>query len=99
MDFIAYLPRACYVYLPTREPWPAESVNVCVPKVRAGKREMAASTWLSKNRAARQISLGAGAADADSLIACVQDGGWVEKKGVAYSQPVSPTHHRAGRPR
>jgi hypothetical protein len=32
-DFWAYAPKHCYVYMPTREYWPAESVNSVLPPV------------------------------------------------------------------
>ena len=32
-DFVAYLPQHNYVFLPTREPWPASSVNSQFPPV------------------------------------------------------------------
>jgi hypothetical protein len=30
-DFVAYMPMHNYVFLPTREPWPAASVNARIP--------------------------------------------------------------------
>jgi hypothetical protein len=30
-DFVAYLPQHTYIFLPTREPWPAASVDSQLP--------------------------------------------------------------------
>ena len=32
-DFVAYLPRHTYIFMPTNEHWPAESVNAQLPRV------------------------------------------------------------------
>ena len=90
-DFVAYLPRACFVYMPTREFWPGESVNVRLPKVKTNRREITPARWLAKHRAAEQMTWAPGLPD---LIRgrLVADGGWIEKKGVTcfnlYRPPV-----------
>lgn len=61
-DFVAYMPSHQYIFKPTREMWPASSVNARVPPVplvgadggpmldKNGKQKtMAASAWLPAN--------------------------------------------------
>ena len=62
-DFHAYMPMHNYLYIPSREPWPATSVNARLAPVPvlddAGKRKLddkgkpefiSASKWLDQNR-------------------------------------------------
>jgi hypothetical protein len=93
-DFIAYLPQHLYIFIATREPWPASSVNAKIgafvlrnrdgtPKLneKGAPIKMAASLWLDKNHAAAQMTWAPGEPleVKDRLVA---DGGWFEKKGV-----------------
>ena len=67
-DFVAYMPQHCYIFKPTRETWPASSVNARVPLVvvdgtgrptldEAGKQKFqSASAWLDQNRAVEQMT-------------------------------------------
>jgi hypothetical protein len=55
-DFVAYLPKGNYVFIPTREPWPAKSVNASIPPVASGAETITASTWLDKNRPVQQAT-------------------------------------------
>jgi hypothetical protein len=91
-DFYAYLPQHVYLFVPTREPWPGESVNAVVPPVpRASGKPIAAGTWLDHNRAAAQMTWAPGEPMVipDRLIS---NGGWIEHKGVLcfnlYRPPV-----------
>src|SRR5262249_52900724 len=43
-DFVAYLPKHNFIFLPTREPWPATSVNARIAPVEDGDETIAAST-------------------------------------------------------
>ncbi len=54
-DFYAYLPAHSYLYVPTRELWPAASVNNWVRWPIEGGREIRPSTWLDKRRAIEQV--------------------------------------------
>jgi hypothetical protein len=45
-NFYAYMPMHNYIHAPTRETWPASSVNARIPPV--GK--MLASQWIDKNQ-------------------------------------------------
>jgi hypothetical protein len=55
-DFVSYLPAHSYIFVPTREPWPASSVSVRLPPVAAGNKLMPASKWLDRNRPVEQMT-------------------------------------------
>jgi hypothetical protein len=93
-DFIAYLPQHLYIFIPTREPWPASSVNARIAAFTLKNRDgtpklnkkgeplkMAANLWLDKNHAAAQMTWAPGEPleVKDRLVA---DGGWFEHKGA-----------------
>jgi Bifunctional DNA primase/polymerase, N-terminal/Family of unknown function (DUF5906) len=76
-DFLAYLPQHNYIYIPTRELWPAASINATIPSV---DKDIKASTWLDQNRAVRMMTWAPGEEMLirDRLIA---DGGWFDRPG------------------
>jgi hypothetical protein len=93
-DFRAYMPQHNYIYIPSREPWPATSVNARVPPVRIfddnghplldEKGEpvvIKASTWLDQNRPVEQMTWAPGCPMLikDRLIS---EGGWIEREDV-----------------
>jgi hypothetical protein len=93
-DFIAYLPAHNYIYIPTREPWPASSVNSQIAKMplrdhdgepmlddKGNEKFISASTWLDQNRAVQQMTWAPGEPleIRDKLIA---EGGWFTHKGA-----------------
>jgi hypothetical protein len=94
-DFRAYMPTHSYIFLPTREQWPASSVNARVPPVplvdansqpvlvaETGKQKyQAANAWLDQNRAVEQMTWAPGFPDLieGRLIA---DGGWIQRPGA-----------------
>jgi hypothetical protein len=90
-DFYAYMPMHSYLFAPTREPWPASSVNARVPPVSTGNKPIPASTWLDKNRPVEQMTWcpGEPMLIRDRLVA---DGGWIERGGMAcfnlYRPPI-----------
>jgi Family of unknown function (DUF5906) len=55
-DFVAYLPMHNYIFLPTREPWPAKSVNVRLPPIPMPGWDMPASAWLDANARVEQMT-------------------------------------------
>ena len=69
-SFVAYMPLHCYIYIPTREPWPGSSVNSRIPPVPALKPDgitpqldkkvepkfIPAAAWLDKNRPVEQMT-------------------------------------------
>src|SRR5262245_56363489 len=72
-EFVAYMPMHNYIFKPTRETWPAASVNA-----RLGMMgEVKASEWLDKNAAVEQASWVPGK---PMLIPgkIISDGGWID---------------------
>jgi Family of unknown function (DUF5906) len=105
-DFVSYLPMHNYVFMPTRELWPASSVNARVPPVphvdgtgkpilddQGNPQYLAASKWLDQNRRVEQMTWAPGEAMliADRVIA---EGGWIERPGCTvfnlYRPPILP---------
>jgi hypothetical protein len=93
-DFFANMQTHSYIYIPTREMWPASSVNSRIPPVPlltpegrpvldadGDKVLVKASTWLDQNRPIEQLSWAPGEplTISDRLIA---EGGWIEHKGA-----------------
>src|SRR5262245_23721338 len=93
-DFYAYMPQHSYIYVPSREPWPAASVNSRIPAVEVYDKDggrkvddegnpvkLKASTWLDQNRSVEQMTWAPGL---PMLIPnrLVSEGGWIEKEGV-----------------
>lgn len=91
-DFAAYMPAHSYIFKPTREMWPATSVNSRVGGVDVGlAKPMQASTWLDSNRAVEQATWAPGEPmEIDGRL--IADGGWIERKGCKvfnlYRAPV-----------
>ena len=81
-DFYAYLPQHCYLFVPTRELWPASSVDTMVPPVDVGEEKpVRASRWLDSNRAVVQMTWAPGL-PLEIHDRIINDGGWVERTGV-----------------
>ena len=87
-DFYAYMPLHNYIFAPSREPWPAASVNARIPPVVIGIDKdgdditIKASVWIDKNQPVEMMTWAPGMPMiiADRLIA---EGGWIERKGVS----------------
>lgn len=88
-DFHAYSPMHNYIYIPTREPWPAASINARLGMVslvgangKPLKKKISASVWLDRNRSIEQMTWAPGF---PSLIKdrLILDGGWIERAGVS----------------
>jgi len=77
-DFYADMSTHTYLYIPTRELWPAKSVDGRLRKI-AGKM---ATRWLDKNRPIEQKTWAPGEPELirDRLVS---DGGWFERKGAS----------------
>jgi hypothetical protein len=103
-DFVAYMPQHNYIFTPTREPWPASSVNARIPPValfdgdgnpllddEGEEIRVPASMWLDKKQPVEQMTWAPGLPMEirDRLIA---DGGWIERKGVTcFNLYLPPT--------
>jgi hypothetical protein len=103
-DFRAYMPQHCYIYLKSREPWPASSINGRFPPVplvdaagnsiltEKGKpKQIPASQWLDQNLPVEQMTWAPGET---MLIAdrLVSHGGWIRQRGAnclnLYMPPI-----------
>jgi hypothetical protein len=93
-DFSAFMPAHSYIYHPTRESWPAVSVNARIEPVpvvdddgepvvddKGRQVVMPANAWLDRNSAVEQMTWAPGQ---PMLIKdrLVSSGGWIEREGV-----------------
>src|SRR5262249_52765812 len=94
-DFYGYMPTHTYIYVPSRELWPASSVNARIAPAPAfdrngdavldqnGKQKIVqASTWIDQNRPVEQMTWAPGW---PMLIPnrLISEGGWIEWHGVS----------------
>jgi Family of unknown function (DUF5906) len=94
-DFVAYMPMHNYLFKPTRELWPASSVNARLGKVRVGINEkgepveISASTWLDQNSPVEQMTWAPGQPMLikDRLIS---EGGWIAHLGCSVFNLYRP---------
>jgi hypothetical protein len=92
-DFHAYMPMHSYIYTPSREMWPAASVNSRIPPIplldndgspvlddKGKEKSIAANKWLDVHRPVEQMTWAPGLPMVipNRLIA---EGGWVERDG------------------
>jgi hypothetical protein len=93
-EFWAYLPQHRYIYEPTGDLWPAESVRNALSKMMHRGESVPANVWLDKNRSVEQMTWAPGLSQVieDRLVA---DGGWIERPGARcfnlYRPPVAST--------
>lgn len=102
-DFYAYMPSGSFMFAPSRELWPAKSVNSRVPAQKLldkrgnpVKREgeivyIAASQWLAKERPVEQMTWAPG----EPMIVqdrLVSEGGWIKRPNCScfnlYRPPI-----------
>jgi hypothetical protein len=92
-DFFAHMPTHHYLYEPTRELWPAASVNGRLPKVSVDSGQVSPTSWLDHHRAIEQMIWHPGEPKIISNR-LMQISGWVEKEGTKsfnlYRPPVRP---------
>jgi Family of unknown function (DUF5906) len=80
-DFYAYMPQHQYICAPSRELWPAASVNARVPPIVGPNGTLIKpATWLDANAAVEQMTWAPGKPMLvrDQLVS---DGGWINKPG------------------
>ena len=89
-DFYAYMPGGNFIFVPTRELWPAESVNK-----RCGNKHSAAR--VAQQRPVDQMVWAPGEATviANRLIA---EGGWIEREGCHTFNLYRPPQVAGGEP-
>jgi hypothetical protein len=78
-DFHAYMPTHSYIFAPTRELWPASSVNSRIETLPDGTKP---SAWLDQNRPVEQMTWCPG----EPMIIrdrLVSDGGWIPRRGCS----------------
>jgi hypothetical protein len=86
-DFYAYMPMHQYIFAPSREMWPASSVNARILPI----GDVKANLWLDQNQPVEQMSWvpGEPMLITDRIIA---DGGWIARPGCTcfnlYRPPV-----------
>ena len=91
-DFYAFMPMHSYIYAPTREMWPAASVNARVPPP---AKNVPASKWLDQNRPVEQMTWAPGEPMLikDRLIS---EGGWIPRNGVTCFNLYRPPTIKPG---
>jgi hypothetical protein len=103
-DFWAYLPQHAYIYVTTREVWPAASVNSKLQPVTVvsthpdGSMEpirVKANVWLDQNRSVEQMTWAPGEPE---IIEgrYVNRGGWVERLGARTFNLYAPPTIKPG---
>jgi hypothetical protein len=75
-DFVAYMPMHKYLFIPTRELWPAASVDARLPPI----NNIRASAWLDQNKPVEQMTWAPGE---EMLIEnrLISEGGWITRPG------------------
>jgi hypothetical protein len=103
-DFWAYMPSHSYLFVPSRQLWPAASVNARVGEIADGGHDkngketcISASKWLDQNRAVEQMTWAPGMPEIidDRLTS---EGGWVERPGLRCFNLYLPATMRPGNP-
>src|SRR5665213_1762515 len=110
-DFYAYMPKHAYIFVTSRDLWPASSVNSRLgavplfnrdgaPKLdqKSGKQQtITASLWLDQNRHVEQMTWAPGL---PPLISnhLISEGGWIERDGVACFNLYRPPNPQLGNP-
>ncbi len=97
-DFYAYMPQHCYIFVPSREMWPASSVNARIPPIDVGAgKTIKASAWLDQTQAVEQMTWAPGLPIVikDRLIS---EGGWIERPGCRTFNLYRPPAPHIGDP-
>jgi Family of unknown function (DUF5906) len=107
-DLHAYMPQHSFIYAPSREMWPARSVDARIPSVaifdadgnpvrdEEGKpKKLRATTWLDQNKSVEQMTWAPGL---PMLIRdrLVSQGGWIERKKVTCFNLYRPPSIKPG---
>jgi hypothetical protein len=94
-DFYAYMPMHNYIFAPTREMWPAASVNARISPILVGEEEITASLWIDQNRPVEQMTWVPGL---PMIIEnrLIEEGGWIERKNVSCFNLYRPPTIKPG---
>jgi hypothetical protein len=81
-DFAAYMPMHSYIYRPTRDMWPAASVNARVEPIEVNGKKIKPSAWIDENLPVEQMTWAPGLPEVigDKLVS---DGGWIDHAGAS----------------
>ena len=94
-DFYAHMPSHSYLFVPTRELWPASSVNGRVEWPKIGGKKVRASDWLDRHRPIEQMTWHPAC---DMLIhdQVMQVSGWARHEGATVFNLYRPPEHSNG---
>lgn len=109
-DFRAYMPQHNYIYMPTREPWLAASVDARLGRIpvldengtpvadeQGRAKLMQASSWLDKHRPVEQMAWMPGE---EHIVGgrLLAEGGWIVKDGARILNLYRPPNSIQGDP-
>lgn len=96
-DFYAHMPSHSYLFVPTRELWPAGSVNGRLPGIKAGEKKIRPSDWLDRNRPIEQMTWH----PAEAMLIhdrVMQVSGWAAHEGATVFNLYRPAEPPRGDP-
>jgi len=99
-DFFAHMPSHSYIFRPSRELWPAASVDGRLPLVKSGPehRPIRASRWLDKHRAVEQLTWAPGESELIEGQLIDSSGGWIAQPGCRVFNLYRPPNCEEGEP-
>ena len=102
-DFYAHMPSGDFIFIPSRDFWPARSVDARIPRVTTSAAEghqatIKASGWIAKNRPVEQVTWAPGRPE---LIADVlaTEGGFIPQPGRSVFNLYRPPLLELGDPK
>lgn len=98
-DFYAYMPEHKFIFIPSRELWPAASVNARIPPIPnpKTKKDVTASAWLDEHQSVEQMTWAPG----EPLLIedrLVSHGGWIDRPGCSCFNLYRPPQLKHGDP-
>lgn len=79
-DFYAYMVENRYIFTPTRETWPAASVDARLPKMMGSDGPVKASKYIAQTRPVEQLTWAPG----EPMVIhdrVISEGGWIDRPG------------------
>ena len=91
------MPQHRFIFAPTRELWPASSVNARLPPMVENGEKISASTWLDRHQPVEQLTWSPGEPMIirDRLVA---DGGFIDRLGSTIFNLYRPPRLLPGQP-